>query len=201
MFEQYWLRTSMAFADFDDRNWRCEYKSSVIKRCVNVLSRHQKGHQSEKGEIEGGSWTCNQTSEAVEEKAKTYIRDALTDMVSSFRIQREGSSCGKDHLREVYQCHKRNLHEFYSRWEKGNSFKSHTICFSCLFGFPEHILPCGHMICTPCATAYGTPLRAGFTKIDGCPLGHHKEKGWNESQYLASTKPDQAGVRMLTLDG
>jgi hypothetical protein len=62
------------------------------------------------------------------------------------------------------------------------------------------VVPCGHIICTPCTAAFGTPLGAGFIKMDSCPLSHHKEV-WNEREYLTSIKPDQAGVRVLTLDG
>jgi hypothetical protein len=75
----------------------------------------------------------------------------------------------------------------------------HTTCLSCFNHPPEHKLPCGHLICTPCARDFG--------KIDGghglsaaiCPL--HESKQWAGSERLATLQPPSAGLRVLSLDG
>lgn len=209
MFDQYWEHCSKALKDFYDRNWPCEYTSDRINRCVNVKGSHGRYHQTRHGDLEGGergerdeggSWLCGQTLGMVQQSVKTHLRQELRNLAPGFANQSEESNSDQDHLHEVYRSHKRNLDALYGTWGEGNRFKSHANCFSCLSESPEHVLPCGHILCTPCIAGFGTSLGAGFIKLDSCPLIYHKS-GWNESQYLASIKPDQAGVRVLTLDG
>jgi hypothetical protein len=61
---------------------------------------------------------------------------------------------------------------------------------------PEHSLPCGHVICTPCLLGYGERQERDVIEITSCPL--HSERTFRWIVYL---KPDAAGVRVLTLDG
>lgn len=100
-----------------------------------------------------------------------------------------------------------NLHQstvldnFFHHASKGggNHFISHSTCFSCLFEPPEHPLPCGHVLCTPCLMAYGKRLSKTVVEIIGCPMEtliRSRKQAWK-----VSLKPTAAGLRILTLDG
>lgn len=82
---------------------------------------------------------------------------------------------------------------------RADQFVSHSACFSCLFEPPEHALPCGHILCTPCLKAYGHIKSNTLVVIFECPLEPSKRQRfpiWDV--YL---KPPSAGVRLLSLDG
>ncbi|KAI1422633.1 hypothetical protein F5Y12DRAFT_799440 [Xylaria sp. FL1777] len=200
IFNQYWLHCMKALQEFYDVHWQCEYTSSKISRCVNLKNAHSKGHQSKGGYIEGGEWKCEASFENLQEQLKKHLLDEFKKIVPTFNLQQGNINREEGHLREVYKCHIRIINEVYCKFGDGLSLSSHSTCFSCLIECPEHVLPCGHIICTPCINAVGTLLGGGFTKLDRCLLKH-----WDETRgatpYLASIKPDQAGVRILTLDG
>ena len=84
---------------------------------------------------------------------------------------------------------------------QANNFVSHTTCFSCLMHPPEHPLPCGHVLCTPCLCAFGRMDGSRYNiVIDGCPI----ESRLRPSLYgpwRMVLKPKSAGVRILSLDG
>jgi hypothetical protein len=73
---------------------------------------------------------------------------------------------------------------------------------------PEHPLPCGHVLCTPCVRTYSEldMKREGmqqkdknFIRLDRCPL-HLRYLRFTDPWFL-KFKPDLAGVRILSLDG
>lgn len=93
------------------------------------------------------------------------------------------------------------LDHFFDHTSKGrgNNFISHSTCFSCLFEPPEHPLPCGHVLCTPCLLAYGKRLSKTVVEITGCPMEtliRPRQQAWK-----VLLKPAAAGLRILTLDG
>lgn len=78
-------------------------------------------------------------------------------------------------------------------------YNSHSACFCCLFEPPEHALPCGHILCTPCIKDYGQLRSKTEVEIHGCPIESrvvHRYQTWR-----IHLKPETAGVRILTLDG
>lgn len=93
------------------------------------------------------------------------------------------------------------LDHFFHHSARGqsNNFISHSACFSCLFEPPEHPLPCGHVLCTPCLMAYGKPLGKTVVEMTDCPMEtiiRPRKQAWK-----VSLKPSAAGLRILTLDG
>jgi hypothetical protein len=64
---------------------------------------------------------------------------------------------------------------------------------------PEHPLPFGHVLCTPCIKGYGSPLEHSLVRMDCCPL--HPEEWEKFGPWIIRFKPDFAGVRVLSLDG
>lgn len=79
------------------------------------------------------------------------------------------------------------------------SFISHSTCFSCLFEPPEHALPCGHVLCTPCLRACGRATEKYVVAIDGCPIESRSKP--RVQTWKVVMKPPDAGIRVLTLDG
>ncbi|KAK5996132.1 PNPLA-gamma [Cladobotryum mycophilum] len=78
-----------------------------------------------------------------------------------------------------------------------------SVCYACLFGRPEFVLPCGHVICLGCIREFDQspdelkyPGIALHKKCVLCTSNH--EAGW---PYKATYQPDLSGVRLLSLDG
>lgn len=93
------------------------------------------------------------------------------------------------------------LDHFFHHTARGQASKfiSHSTCFSCLFEPPEHALPCGHILCTPCLRAHGKSQGKMVVEMTGCPMERlitPRHQVWR-----VIIKPAAAGVRVLTLDG
>lgn len=99
----------------------------------------------------------------------------------------------------VSDLHRERMNDFYRLVGQAPDFVSHSTCFSCLRELPEHPLPCGHVICTPCVEAYGRRSGKTVIKLEACPL-HVRETTW-QSPWGIRVKPQYAGVRVLSLDG
>lgn len=99
----------------------------------------------------------------------------------------------------VSDLHREHMNHFYRLVGQASDFVSHSTCFSCLRELPEHPLPCGHVLCTPCVEAYGRRSGKTVIKLKACPL-HVRETAWL-SPWEIRVKPLYAGVRVLSLDG
>lgn len=99
----------------------------------------------------------------------------------------------------VSDLHREHMNDFYRFVGQASDFVSHSTCFSCLRELPEHPLPCGHVLCTPCVEAYGRRSGKTVIKLEACPL-HVRETTWL-SAWEIRVKPQYAGVRILSLDG
>ena len=94
------------------------------------------------------------------------------------------------------------MSHFYDRVSRSDrtAFMNHKICYSCLVKFPEHALPCGHVICRMCLQAYGSMGDGRNTLvIYGCPFEPYARAP--SPPWQITLKPDAAGIRILTLDG
>ena len=79
------------------------------------------------------------------------------------------------------------------------TIKSNLTCLCCVRRIPENILPCGHLLCKACVQAHALNIGQGLFHMNFCPL-HRKETAWPKPA-LIRFKPDEAGVRVLCLDG
>lgn len=78
-----------------------------------------------------------------------------------------------------------------------------SVCYACLFGRPEYMLPCGHIICVGCLQEFDQSSSEwkypGVARHEECVLCAAKEtKGW---PYIKKYRPELAGIRVLSLDG
>ena len=206
IFPEYVEHCDNALEDFCDRYWPCEFvmkgKSKGGKdvggRCVNVRSGHgSKGHQFKNGKVFAvGSYESKFSVESFQEEFRYLVFHSLEQLLAQLReiiteYQPEDQVAAQVHRAKV-------MTHFYEHVAQGRteSLVSHSTCFSCLMGSPEHALPCGHVLCTPCLHAYGQPLERDVIEITSCPL--HFDTNFRWKVFL---KPEAAGVRVLTLDG
>lgn len=74
---------------------------------------------------------------------KTRLRDAQDD------LKNEEDSCeASSPLGPIRRLHARNISSFYQEVGGASKFNSHATCLCCLMRPPEHVLRCGHVLCT-----------------------------------------------------
>ncbi|KAF2826308.1 FabD/lysophospholipase-like protein, partial [Ophiobolus disseminans] len=173
--------------------------------CVNVASNHDpKGHQNAKGKIiAAGEFVSSfqpiQYFPRWTNRIKAAIRQLNSDLQ---KASRGAQSSSKDSC--LLRIHSNNMHRFFVAIGPAGHFLSHATCFCCLMQSPQHVLRCGHVLCTQCVRAYGKSLVAdtdskSVVSLDCCPL-HPAETQWR-APCIIRFKPDHAGVRLLCLDG
>lgn len=208
IFPEYVGHCDNALEDFCDRYWPCEFvllmgsrRNDVsVGKCVNVRSGHgSKGHQNKDGKVIAvGSYQSHFTAESYQETFRYLVFEALEKLLAKLRVRIEKDpSLPEEKI--AAQLHRDSvmLH-FYKHIDdvRNKSLVSHSTCFSCLMGAPQHALPCGHVLCTACLAAYGTQEKDAI-EISSCPM--HVDTTFRSWKiYL---KPEAAGVRVLTLDG
>jgi predicted acylesterase/phospholipase RssA/energy-coupling factor transporter ATP-binding protein EcfA2 len=201
VFREYIEHCDDALDDFCNRHWPCEYMSNR-GRCVNVKAGHNsKGHQLKSGQVLAvGAYSSSFTPEIYRVKFRNDIYTTLAELLEKLHeatknsTHRELEKAGEIHRDYV-------LRNFFHHLNGSQSFMSHTACFSCLVSPPEHPLPCGHILCTPCVKAFGTPYGRAIIEMKYCPLHHNETEGQFEHRWPVSIKPHSAGVRVLCLDG
>ena len=193
-----------ALDDFCALFWPCEFENRA-GRCVNVREAHSKGHQNEKGKIiNAGDYVSRFSFEGYREKWLMSVLQMIKPLQDRLarRLLPQSKIKEKD---EVTVQHGGILQGFYQILGDATNFISHSTCFCCLREMPEHPLPCGHVLCTPCAQASWIPPEGKervqekhLLKMNHCPL-HLSYKF--TSPWMLKFKPDLAGVRILSLDG
>lgn len=74
---------------------------------------------------------------------KTRLRDAQEHLE-----REEDGSEATDPLGPIRRLHARNITDFYVEFGGASKFNSHATCLCCLMRPPEHVLRCGHVLCT-----------------------------------------------------
>ena len=203
VFPAYMAFCDTALDEFCNRHWPCEYvHPNTQGRCVNVKAGHQsKGHQLKSGKVLAvGSYTSVFTTENFGAIFRYNVYRNLQYLLGKLRaatmaaIHLELEKAAEIHRDVVLQS-------FYRHVSGSKAFISHTSCFSCLIAPPEHALPCGHVLCTPCVQAYGTARGRYLIEMAYCPLHHDDSDGQFRPRWPVVIKPSNAGVRVLSLDG
>ncbi|KEQ81932.1 hypothetical protein M438DRAFT_357458 [Aureobasidium pullulans EXF-150] len=145
-----------------------------------------------------GDYESQFTFDAFREHFRNEVYVALHELLCN--LPRNHLCADSPEINAATDQHKNKvLKPFFAHALEGNDtydFSSHTVCFCCLFDFPEHTLPCGHVICTGCLKAYGHVTKEHTVEFWECPMDG-KILGYTPF-YL---KPPHCGVRILTLDG
>lgn len=184
---------------FSDLYLPCEFENSRGKCCIKRLGHDTKGHQNHLGKLLApGNYQSSFQPQHFKQEWLATIRDHLQDIEARFDDQSHRCS----HLSNAdiaSEMHLQEINRFYYSIGGAGGFLSHEACLACLRELPEHALPCGHVLCNPCALAYGKKIAPTAILLERCPL-HHRETFW-EPPWQISVKPPQAGVRILCLDG
>lgn len=167
---------------------------------MNVRSGHgAKGHQLENGKVLAvGSYLSSFSADSYQNVFRDKVYYHLVQLLAE--LQKKNLSEDTEE-QAAAQIHRETvLTQFYKHVGGAEKFKSHSACFCCLVAPPQHPLPCGHILCTPCLKANSLSHRKSVIEIQGCPL--HTTRGHSTPDlYRVTLKPDAAGVRVLTLDG
>lgn len=201
VFPEYLEHCDDALDDFCTRHWPCEYASSR-GRCVNVKAGHSsKGHQLRSGQVLAvGDYFSTFSPETYRVTFRNEIYANLAMLLE--KLHKATKECKHRELEKAAEIHRDYvLRNLFRHLDGSKSFVSHTACFSCLVSPPEHPLPCGHVLCTPCIKAFGMPFGRALFEMRYCPLHHDEMEGQFEVRWPIWIKPHSAGVRILCLDG
>jgi predicted acylesterase/phospholipase RssA len=199
LFQEYLEHSDDALEDFCDKVWPCEFVDGR-GRCVNVKAGHNtKGHQLKNGQVLAtGEYVSDFSAKSYREIFRNDIYRNLEKLLE--RLFAATKEMPERELQAAADIHKEVvLRRFFKHLNGPEKFISHSACFSCLISPPEHSLPCGHVLCTPCVKAYGTARGRTWTELRQCPL--HEAEEQFETRWHVAVKPLEAGTRILCLDG
>lgn len=190
---------SSALKSFCECFWPCTFTYKGA-RCVNTQQGHARGHQDKHGKIiyHGPYESADNFSEQnfeeewhkMLESNLDHTRERMSKMMRGEIAMEEQSAAAELHLEQ--------MNDFYLSLGDLYYYTNHAACFCCLREFPEHPLPCRHVLCTPCVRSFAHRKNIVTYAIEWCPL--HKHQKFDE-EWNITVKPDLAGVRILTLDG
>ena len=114
-----------------------------------------KGHQLKNGKVLAvGGYVSLFSFPNYQEKFQKEIYARLSELLKILHSRTEDEDGSE--VQAAAQIHKDTvLDHFFDHTARGrpSNFISHSTCLSCLFKPPEHALPCGHVLCTPCLMA------------------------------------------------
>ncbi|CAN9415920.1 unnamed protein product [Alternaria alternata] len=198
LFADYKPNFEDALVEFCSSHWPCEFTHAKRGRCVNVSKSHEKGHQTgDRGMVTHGRYMSSFTADDYKNVWLNSLKTRLHDVQEELE-RKEDSSEETGPLGPIRRLHARNISSFYRAVGGASKFNSHATCLCCLMRPPEHVLRCGHVLCTECVKAFGT-VRNYTMEMKECPL-HIDDCNWKNS-WRIRIKPDFAGVRILSLDG
>ena len=207
LYENYY-RTPCAEAlqGFAKDFWPCNFHNKN-GNCSLVMAGHSaKGHQRIDGRIlEPGEYLSDfdmfKTLRAWNNSLIQNIGD-IQQKLERKRLQQSDNDQpfdDDDEQAAMSELHGKLTRAFFENIGNVSQFTSHVACFSCLRELPEHPLPCGHVLCTPCVEACGQRSDKSTILLSSCPL-HGSGAQWI-SPWEINIKPQYAGVRVLSLDG
>jgi len=186
-----------ALVEFCEDRWPCCFENKY-GRCTIPRRNHIKGHQNERGRILGDG-AYKSAGDFTVETYRDEWRATLDQNLQHIRKKMDKKTSGEfpiDEEQAATDLHRQLMEEFYSNMGNLDAYTNHSACFCCLRELPEHPLPCGHVLCTPCVKSfYAKKDNVSYT-MDHCPL--HPDQKW---EWRIPIKPRLAGVRILSLDG
>ncbi len=185
-----------AFDEFCEHWLRCGFEHES-QTCCNVRNSHKKGHQASSGKIFAKGLYVPEFAPG------DFFRDWMNEIHDHLtKLNEELDQLGPEEEERdlVNRLHRRELKRFFPQLGRPTKFISHATCFCCVRKIPEHVLPCGHVLCKSCIQSFGDRDRDGVYKLRWCPL-HPGQTSWAHDPPRFKFKPRGAGVRVLCLDG
>ncbi|KAL7957432.1 acyl transferase/acyl hydrolase/lysophospholipase [Trichoderma compactum] len=161
-----------AIIEFQEKWLRCSFKDGGSE-CANVRSLHKKRHQSYDGTFFGQGDHQSKLDQGFFGHWIESIQKKIEKEEGRHRHKEESSS--------VLKTHSRNMEALYKNISPDVALRDYLTCACCIGRTPENVLPCGHVICTAC--------------VQFCD-----QTNW-PSTVPVRYKPEEAGVRVLCLDG
>ncbi|KAI9659446.1 MAG: hypothetical protein M1821_001704 [Bathelium mastoideum] len=202
-FPQYLEHLDEALSNFAQSHWPCEFiQPRGGGRCVNVRNGHIKGHQLKNGQLLAiGDYESRFSSDDSFDAFLENVYLRLEELHSE--LQARLLQTGQQETNAAAEIHRDIvMPNFYRRAIRGGKFfSSQTACYCCLFEPPEHVLPCGHILCTSCVRIYGRPSGNNEYEIQDCPIESGSCIRYQSWKFRVHLTPKTAGMRVLTLDG
>lgn len=128
-----------------------------------------------------------------------FLGDLFKDLV--MRVSRKGLSGVSAERQIAFYLHQREIIQKRCGFLQGrDGLISNIVCLCCLFEYPINSLLCGHTVCDACIIAHGRPVRDNVLSVESCPIcGISRNPGRSKVEIVQ--KPDNAGIRVLALDG
>ena len=223
IFPEYLSHLDTALEEFCDRHWPCEFVlcgaeyplllrhldgitahrnlQYVVKQshCVNVRAGHgSKGHQTKAGTVFAvGDYHSEFTFESYQAEFQNAVYFKLHELMKDLE---ERTRQGEPHEATAAAMHRDGtLASFYGKDSNPSLVQSHSVCLCCLFERPEHVLPCGHILCTACVKSYGKAKSNTLVEIPDCPI--EAATPGRVKPCTVYLRPESAGSRVLSLDG
>ncbi|KAL7784152.1 hypothetical protein V8C37DRAFT_420748 [Trichoderma ceciliae] len=189
----YYEPLKVAFYEFCNCWLRCSYQKES-QMCHNTKNSHEKGHQAPTGKIlsRGAYESLFDANEFFEQ----WIQDINCQIIALNIPTEDGPSDEKMFIPNV---HRQVMQNFYKETGVRLKLRSHATCLYCVRKIPNNPLPCGHLLCKACIQFHGSNQGQGLYHLYNCPL-HPMETHW-PNPALVKFKPQDAGVRVLCLDG
>ncbi|KAK0721616.1 hypothetical protein B0T26DRAFT_800576 [Lasiosphaeria miniovina] len=186
-----------AFNRFCEQVLRCSESVGGV-RCCNTKNSHSKGHQARNGKIfSKGEYRQPFNQDKFFAQWINHIDENIKGLDNS--LQQQSARADRDEKALLPTIHKNVMAHFYKANVPVSCFRSYATCLCCVAKIPENELPCGHTLCKNCVQAFGNDAGQGIFELNSCPL-HHSETRWPKPAQIRF-KPDEAGVRVLCLDG
>lgn len=125
----------------------------------------------------------------------------IRDHIEQLDCQSQMVAIGGDEANYIINLHGRVMSDFFKSLGNVARLKSRTTCLCCVRHIPEHILPCGHVLCKYCIQSFGRNEGQGVFSLDYCPLHLVESRTRWPSAARIRFKPQDAGVRVMCLDG
>ncbi|KAK4677959.1 hypothetical protein QC764_0050250 [Podospora pseudoanserina] len=181
----------MAFEELCDKWLPCGFESNGYT-CCNIRFAHVKGHQASNGKIfQKGPYQPSITDGQFEGWFNGFGAE-LKKMMEE--LPRAGSE--KDNAWGKHLQHLERLYDDNSKLSHSENV-SHGTCFCCMNNVPEHVLPCGHILCTECVSALGDHKERDIMLVRYCPFHRHTHN-WDRDPVQIRFKPEGAGIRTLS---
>ena len=196
---------------FHDEHWPCEKRHPKSRaRCVNVRTRHTKGHQTGNGKVFlAGDYVSDFALGEYRKEFRDNVYCCLVKLLDRLGKHLTAKRDAPSEILSASLIHRDTvLRGFFCyvdppdwRGPIGPLLMSQSACFCCLLEAGQHPLPCGHLLCAECVMAFGKwDPNTSTVGMEECPIGG---SGCLPTSFPAHIpiKPRSSGVRVMALDG